>query len=87
MLPFLNSTNRGTGKQVVEFRGINYSDQTRDGDLRDCLNLSARRYPFLSTRKGREQQTGYSGCTALMARGKLIAVRGTDLLYDGAVVG
>lgn len=87
MLPFLNGTNRKTGKQVVEFRGINYSDQTRDGDLRDSLNLSARRYPYLTTRRSRQKQDGYTGCTALTARGKLVAVQGTDLLYDGKKVG
>lgn len=86
MLPFLNSTNRGTRKQVVAFRGINYSDQTQDGDLRDALNLSARRYPYLTTRRARAKQEAYSGCTALMAHGKLVAVRGTDLLYDGEVI-
>ena len=72
---------------MVEFRGINYSDQTQDGDLRDSLNVSARRYPYLSTRRARAKQEGYSNCTALTARGKLVAVRGTDLLYDGNVVG
>ena len=87
LLPFLKSTNRATDKQVVAFRGINYSDKTADGDLRDSLNLSARRYPYLSTRRGREKQTAYSGCTALMAHGKLVAVRGTDLLYDGKAIG
>ena len=87
MLPYLNSTNRRTGKQVVAFRGINYSDQTQDGDLRDSLNLSARRYPYLTTRHGRTKQEGYEGCTALTARGELVMVRGTDLLYDGKVVG
>ena len=87
MLPFLNTTNRGTSKQVVEFRGINYSDMTTAGDLRDSKNLSARRYPYLSTRRARAKLEEYSGCTALTARGKLVAVRGTDLLYDGEVVG
>lgn len=72
---------------MVSMRGINYSDQTQDGDLRDSLNLSARRYPYMATRRARAQQDGYSGCTGLTAWGKLVAVQGTNLLYDGEVVG
>lgn len=73
-------------------RGINYSDQTQDGDLRDSLNLSARRYPYMTTRRARVKQKKtedayYTGATALTAWGKLVAVEGTDLLYDGEVVG
>lgn len=83
----MNSTKRKTGKQVVAFRGINYSDQVTDGDLRDSLNLSARRYPYLSTRHARTKVDGYEGCTALTARGKMVAVQGTDLLYDGKKLG
>lgn len=49
--------------------------------------MSARRYPYLSTRRGREQLTQYEGATALTAWNKLVAVQGVDLLYDGTVVG
>lgn len=87
MLPFLNSTSQSAKRQIVAFRGINYGDQVMDGDLRESENLSLRRYPYLSTRRAREQQTKYAGATALTARGKLVVVQGTDLLYDGTVVG
>ena len=83
----MNTTNNTAKKQVVAFRGINWSDQTQDGDLRDSLNLSTRRYPYLSTRRAREKQTQYAGATALTARGALVVVQGTNLLYDGVVVG
>lgn len=73
--------------EIVAMRGINYSDQTQDGDLRDSLNLSARRYPYITARRARVQQEGYADATALTAWGKLVAVVGTDLLYDGEIVG
>lgn len=73
--------------EIVAMRGINYSDAFQDGDIRDCKNMSARRYPYLSTRRGREQLTQYEGATALTAWNKLVAVQGVDLLYDGTVVG
>ena len=74
-------------REIVSMRGINYSDQLQDGDLRDSLNLSARRYPYITTRRAREKLDGYTGGTALTAWGRLVAVVGTDLLYDGEVVG
>ena len=72
---------------MVAFRGINWSDQYQDGDLADSLNLSARRFPYMSTRRARGRMTTYSGATALTARGALVVVQGTDLLYNGQVVG
>lgn len=87
MLPFLNSTQPSAKKQIVSFRGINYSDQIQDGDLRDALNLSVRRYPYLSTRRARKKMEAYHGATAMFARGSLVVVQGTDLVYDGKVVG
>lgn len=87
MLPYLKSTAGAVKKQLVAFRGINWSDQAQDGDLADSLNLSARRWPYLATRRARAQQAGYTNCTALTARGELVAVQGTNLLYNGAVVG
>ena len=73
--------------EIVAMRGINYSDQIRDGDLRDSLNLSARRYPYITARRARVRQEGYTDATALTAWGKLVAVVGTDLMYDGETVG
>ena len=87
MLPFLNNTANRTQRQIVTFRGINWSDQIQDGDLRDSLNLSARRFPYLSTRRARRKMDAYSGATAMTARGALVVVQGTDLIYDGSVVG
>ena len=65
-----------TCREVVAMGGINWSDERRDGDLGDSLNLSFRRWPSLTTRKGRTQKAGYEGITALCAHGKLAAVRG-----------
>nr|DAF46466.1 MAG TPA: stabilization protein [Siphoviridae sp. ctdau33] len=72
---------------MVQMRGINWSDAIQNGDLRDSLNLSARRWPYITTRKGRLKQTGYQNVTALTSWDKLVAVQGTSLLYDGQVVG
>ena len=87
MLPFLNNATQSAQKQIVNFRGINYGDQIVDGDLAESLNLSTRRFPYLTTRRARAQQKQYAGATALTARGGLVVVQGTKLLYDGVEVG
>ncbi len=74
-------------REVVAMGGINWSDERRDGDLGDSLNVSFRRWPSLTTRKGRTQKAGYEGIAALCAHGKLAAVRGTEVLLDGRKVG
>lgn len=51
IVPYKMHKNKG---EIVAMRGINYGDMLRDGDLRECTNLSARRYPYLSVRRGRE---------------------------------
>lgn len=86
-IPELPHDLRPNKLEIVQMRGINWSDALQDGDLRDSLNLSARRWPYITTRKGRVKQSAYQNATALTAWDKLVAVQGTDLLYDGEVVG
>lgn len=73
--------------EIMEIRGLNLSDNTQSGDLADCKNLSSRRYPYFATRRARSKLTDYSEVTALTAWEKLVAVKGTQLLYDGEAVG
>ena len=86
MLPFLNSSRGNAKKQIVQFRGINFSDRYTDGDMLDGMNLSARRSPFLTTRRARKHLPEYDGASAFLYRDKPIWVNGTDLIYDGRVV-
>ena len=86
-LPEVQFPARLQRSEITAMRGINFSDNFQDGDMADSLNISARRYPYISTRRAREKQNGYAEATALTGWDKLIAVQGTDLLYDGMVVG
>lgn len=87
MLPRLPNDIQKNRREIVELRGVNYTDCFQDGDLAACKNLSARRWPFLSARRAREHLTALDGSTALTAWEKLVVVRGTKLLYDGQEVG
>lgn len=81
---------RSVGKvrrETVAMGGLNWSDRLADGDLAYSKGVSLRRWPYLATRQARAEQAGYTDCTALYAWNKLVAVDGTDLLYDGKKVG
>lgn len=80
-LPKLPNEMPKSRAQVVALRGINYTDNFQDGDLADSLNVSTRRYPYLSTRTARTPEAGYSSITALTAWNNLIAVQDSG---DGA---
>jgi hypothetical protein len=72
--------------QVVAMRGINYSNMIADGDMVDSKNISARAYPYITTRKGRELLEDLSGATAMtMFQGELVYVKGTDLYWGDGV--
>ena len=86
-LPSLKYAEQKTKQQIVEFLGINFSDNFTDGNFSACRNLSARRYPYLSTRLRRLAVGDYVAPTAVTAWDKLVVVDGTSLIYDGDVVG
>lgn len=73
-------------REIIAFRGLNYTQAFQDGDFQSCENLSTDKYPNLSPRKGRTVQKLTSG-NAIFAWGKLVVVDGTNLLYDGEQVG
>jgi len=79
-LPKLNPTTRRIKREVVQMRGINYSDQLQDGDLVDSYHLSTRRYPYISTDYVDSVLSGYYKVTALTSWNGLVFVKndGTD---------
>ena len=86
-LPYFTAAANRNRRQTILFGGVNYSQDTQDGELAESLNLSSMRFPCLSQRAGRKTHATYEGATGLYARGKLCVVRGTDFLYGGKVVG
>lgn len=59
----------------IPFRGINYSDMIKDGDVADSFGISMRRYPFVTNRRGRSEGrrniahvTSYNGKTLYLAK-------------------
>ena len=87
MLPRLATNIQKNQVLTMALRGINYSDMLQEGDMVDSLNISARRYPYISTRKKRTVYGDYSNATALASWEKLIVVDGTNLYYDDELLG
>lgn len=86
-LPQLKYAEAATKKQIIQFRGINLSDNTQEGEFSACTNLSSRRYPYLSQRMSRIAVGDYVDPTAIFSWGKMLVIDGTSLIYDGDVVG
>ncbi len=86
-LPNLVYSEQKTRQQVMQFLGLNLSDNFQDGHLQECRNLSSRRFPYLATRLRRLAVGDYVSPTAVTAWNKLVVVDGTSLIYDGKSVG
>ena len=73
--------------EIVAMRGINYSDQIKDGDFAAMENMSGRRFPYLTQRRKRSRVDGYDNPQSVFAWDHLVVVDGTDLKVDGVRVG
>ncbi|HIZ55336.1 MAG TPA: hypothetical protein H9671_03915 [Firmicutes bacterium] len=86
-LPYMQTAVRKSSKQIISFYGVNYSQNTREGEFLESYGLSSMKFPCLSQREGRKIAGSYQHPTGLYARGKLCVVDGTDFIYGDEVVG
>ena len=99
-LPEVTYALSKSGSENVSLHGINWSDSLQDGDLRESENISARRYPYFTTRHARAQQkrgeTFYQNGIGMTAWGKLVVIEKTtdssgaevgQIYYDGEAIG
>ena len=89
-IPYIMQKNKS---QIVEFRGINYSDMISDGDMSDSFGVSMRRFPYLTTKKGREIKYELEDKSKKIEAftvygGKLLCRDNNNILYyDGKEIG
>ena len=69
------------------FRGINYGEATQDGEFAETYNLSTDQYPCITQRAARIEAGEYTKPSTLHAKGKLLVIDGTDVLYGDKKVG
>jgi hypothetical protein len=76
--------------EIVAIRGINYSDNYKDGALAESENISVRRFPYFTTRRARKKLEEYKNVDAITAWGKLVVIESgeesDELYYDGESV-
>lgn len=78
-LPYAAQKRQG---QILSFRGLNLTDNYQVGNVADCLNITTDRYPYVSTRNGRDLIDG-SKSVAITNWNKLIRVSNDGKVYYG----
>ena len=58
-LPYFSAATNRTRRQIILFGGVNYSQDTREGELAESFGLSSMRFPCLSQRAGRKTHATY----------------------------
>jgi hypothetical protein len=87
ILPILSEVQKTSKKYSVAFKGINYGEGTLDGEFAETYNLSSDQYPCITQRATRLKVGEYTKPTTLHAKGKLLVIDGTDVIYGGEKVG
>lgn len=87
MLPYLQEVQNPSKKYSVAFKGLNYGEGTQDGEFAETHNLSTDQYPCITQRAARIEAGEYIKPTTLHAKGKLLVIDGTDVLYGSKKVG
>ena len=87
MLPYLKEVQNASKKYSVAFRGINYGEGTQDGEFAETYNLSTDQFPCITQRAARIKTEEYALPYAVHAKGELLVIDGTDVLYGGKKVG
>lgn len=86
-LPFLAETANPSKKYTVAFRGINYGEGYKDGELSDCENLSTEKFPCISQRAKRVKTGQFTNPQTLHAKAGLVVIDGTNVFYNERKVG
>lgn len=87
MLPYLREGEPNSKKYIVQFKGLNMGEGWSEGEFSACRNLSSARMPCISQRFGRGLEAEYASPEAIHAKAGMLVIDGTDVIYNGSVVG
>lgn len=74
--------------QTVEFKGLNLTPNTKDGEFSDTLGLQSANYPYITQIPERVAVSGYSSPTDIYVWDRdLFVVDGTSLKKNGTTIG
>lgn len=86
-LPDIPYKNLKREQEIVTFRGLNRTENVRDGDLKNAVNLSTKSFPCITQRGKRTAVTGYTAPDDIFEwDGHLLVVDGGVLYYDGSAI-
>lgn len=87
MLPKIPYIMRKNKRQTVAMGGINYSGVLRDGDIADSKGISARAYPYITTRKAKSKLPYTAVDSMTVFQGKIVTAKGNGLYWGGELIG
>ena len=88
MLPDIPYTLTSYKEQITAFGGMNMRDDAESGELIDAEGLGFNGYPNLSPLPAAEHRYSVSsGGSIFEWNGKLVVIDGSNVLYDGNIVG
>lgn len=87
MLPKVPYMQKRQEPQIVEYKGVNYRPDPKDGELASAVNMSSWRFPWFAPRRGRVLTRSMTQPHAAWAGDNLVQVNGTALLLDGQLLG
>ncbi len=83
-MPFVSTHSQKVRRQIVEFGGLNRTQNVREGELADCCGISWDNWPCMGQRRGRKVVSRIAGDEAsLFAHDKLYWMDGEYLRCDG----
>lgn len=87
ILPYLSEVQNASKKYNVVFRGINYGENIQEGEFAETYNISTDKYPCITQRAERIKKGQYTAPTSIHAKGGLLVIDGTKVLYNDVAKG
>lgn len=86
-MPYLRETASKSTQRIINFLGLNYSEQYQDGEFSDTKNVTADNFPTISQRRLRVKEGSYLNPSSLYSKAGLFVIDGTRVLHNGEHVG
>lgn len=84
-LPKLPYSAQRKQSQILQFRGTNLTDNYPFGSVRESLNITTDRFPYIASRNARDALE-YINVSSISNWDKLIVIQGTSVYIDGTRV-
>lgn len=87
VFPYLKDNGLRSEPYIVNFRGVNYSENYTDGEFAQTENLTSEKYPCITPRRARTLDGQYENGTTLATKDGLVIVADQKVYYSEEEVG